>query len=126
MVETARQKALKSVNAGDVIFGVGAGGQPKLMFVIEGDDRQFSTRHITTGIEIEFGRDGTARQVPDGGSCTIISIAALPAKWHKVAVGLDHKMRNGEKPEDFKLSEDEIQLLLMKDDYYRARPLPES
>lgn len=126
MAETERQRALKAVQAGDVIFGVGAGGQPKLMIVRKADDFRIWTRHVTTGVEVEFGRDGKSLRVPDGGSCEIISTAPLPAKWHKVAVGLDHKMNFAEESADHRLSKDEIELLLWKDDFFKSRALPET
>src|SRR4051812_8918051 len=109
-VLSARERALNAIQVGDVIFGLGAGGQDKLLFVYTADLTSFSARQITSQTQVEFGRDGKSRRVEGGGSCTIISTAKLPANEHAVAIGLDRKMRTGKEYPDFVLSKAEIQL----------------
>jgi hypothetical protein len=113
------------VDVGDVIFGVAAGGQAKLMLVYEADERKILARHVTTQAKVEFARDGQSRWCDGGGSCTIVSTAVLPAEKRDVVIGLDRKMRAGREHPDFVLSSAERQLLLSIDEFFRSRPLPE-
>jgi hypothetical protein len=124
-MSSARQQALDAIKVGDIIFGLGAGGQEKLMLVYKIHQDSIFARHVTSQAVIEFGRDGKSLHVPDGGSCTIVSTATLPDGQYSVAIGLDRKMRTGKDYPDFVLSEAEIGLLLSKGDFYRAHPLPE-
>lgn len=121
----AREHALKDVKVGDVIFGLGAGGQEKLLLVYAADATSFSARHVTSQTTVEFVRDGTCRHVEGGGTCVIVSTAALPPADYEVAIGLDRKMRTGKEYPDFVLSKAEIQLLLTHPEFFRAHPLPE-
>ncbi|MEP7242013.1 MAG: hypothetical protein ABI697_14100 [Devosia sp.] len=121
----AREEALSAVKAGDVIFGVAAGGQEKLLLVYAVTPTSISARHVTTQMLLTFGRDGRTRPVPGGGSCVITSTAALPAKNRAVVLGLDTKMRVGRDYPDFVLSKDEIELLLTYDTFFKANPLPD-
>ncbi|MEO8686516.1 MAG: hypothetical protein ABI414_16950 [Devosia sp.] len=120
----SRAQALNAVKVGDVIFGVGAGGQEKLLLVYEADRSGFSARHVTTQMTLKFGRDGRTQLVPGDGSCTIVSTAALPAEAHEVVVGLDRKMRTGKAHPDFVLSKAEIQLLLTHSEFFKSHLLP--
>jgi len=123
-MRSAREQALSAVKVGDVIFGLGAGGQEKLLLVYKVDQNGIFARHVTTQMELRFDRTGRTEPLPDGGHCTILSIAALPVADHEVAIGLDRKMRTGKEYPDFVLSKAEVQLLLAKGDFYRAHPLP--
>jgi hypothetical protein len=124
-MQSAREQALHAVKSGDVIFGLGAGGQEKLLLVYDVGKHSILARHVTTQMELKFDRDGKTGPVPGGGHCTIVSIAALPADQHEVAVGLDRKMRTGKDYPDFVLSKAEIQLILTYGAFFRAHPLPE-
>jgi len=124
-MSSARQVALDAVKVGDVIFGVAAGGQEKLMLVYKADRRSIFARHITSQTWVEFGRDGLSRRVPDRGSCTIVSVATLPAADYDLAIALDHKMRTAKKYPDAVLSHAEVDFLLRHDKFFKAHPLPE-
>jgi hypothetical protein len=125
-MSTAREQALQGVTAGDVIYGIAAGGQQKILLVYKADQNGFWARHVTTGTKVEFGRDGRSRQPTwDGGSCTIVSVAKLPSDEHEVAIGLDRKMRSAKKLADLRLSEAEKHLLLTVHDFFKARLLPD-
>jgi hypothetical protein len=124
-MSSARERALNSVGVGDVIFGVAAGGQDKLMLVYKADRDSIFARHVTSQTSVEFGRDGKSRRVPDGGSCTIISVAPLSPEDREIVVGLDRKMRTGRDYPDFVLSRDEVDLLLRHVEFFTAHPLPE-
>lgn len=121
---SVRQAALDAVKVGDVIFGIAAGGQEKLLLVYRADENSIFARHVTSQTLVEFGRNGKSRRVPDGGSCEIISVAPLSSEDHQTALGLDRKMRTAKKYPDAVLSEAEIKLILTKSDFYRAHPLP--
>ena len=121
---SARRVALEAIAAGDVIFGLGEGGQEKLLFVLAADDRRILARHVTTQVELEFRRDGRSLPTWDGGVCTITSTARLAATDIDTVVGLDRKMRTGKEFGDFFLSEAEVQLLLSVKAFFKANPLP--
>lgn len=125
MTSLSRQESLNAVRPGDVIFGVGAGGQEKLMLVYAATPSSISARHVTTQIKIEFSRDGRSTWCEGGGSCTIHSVAQLPREQLDAALGLDRKMRSGRQLTDLKLSKAEVELLLIHSDFFKARPLPE-
>ncbi len=120
-----RRDLLSVLKPGDVIFGVAAGGQEKLLLVTAADPTTFRARHVTSQTEVEFDRDGRSRYVEGGGSCTIVSTAALSPQDHATAIGLDRKMRTGKDYPDFVLSPAEIQLILSYAAFFRARPLPD-
>lgn len=124
MTQQSRQEILGAIEPGDVIFGVGAGGQEKLMLVYAATPSSISARHVTTQIRVEFSRDGRSIWCEGGGSCTIISAAPLPPKQRDVVVGLDRKMRSAQLRE-LRLSKAEVQLLLTHHDFFKARPIPE-
>lgn len=115
---------LENVRAGDIIFGVGAGGQEKLLFVYEADDESFSARHVTSQMRVRFGRDGESRWAEGGGSCTIVSTAKLPPDMFAVALGLDRKFASRPEYPDSILTKDEIHLILNHDKFFKARVLP--
>lgn len=119
-----RADLLGRVEPGDVIFGIAEGGQEKLMLVHETTTSSIFTRHVTTQTEVEFGRDGVSRSTPDGGSCTILSVAPLPPDQYSVVVGLDRKMRLAQFPDGFRLSSEEQRVLLNVPAYFKANPLP--
>jgi len=123
-MSSARERALDGVKAGDMIFGMGAGGQEKLLLVYKVDRDNIFTRHVTTQVKLKFDRSGKTGPAPGGGHCTIVSVAPLPPEEHAVAIGLDRKMRTGKECPDFVLTKEEIQLILTKGDFYKARPLP--
>jgi hypothetical protein len=120
---SSREQALAAVKVGDVIFGLGAGGQEKLLLVYKVDREGFSARHVTTQMSFRFDRDGKTRLYADGGRCTVVSIAQLPPEAHQVVVGLDRKMRAGKEYPDFVLSEAEIGLLLTHGDFFKSHLL---
>jgi len=124
-MSVARQLALSAVKVGDVIYGVSGNGNEKLLLVYEANEDGFSVRHITTNTSAEFDRHGRARPIAGGGTCTIASIAALPADQYKVALALDRKVRTKAKDVGYNLTEAEIHLILTYGDFFRAHPLPE-
>ena len=121
---SARNLALEAVRVGDVIFGIAAGGQEKLMLVYGADKDSISARHVTSQTTVEFGRDGRSRHCEGGGSCTILSTAKLPPDDYRVVIALDRKMRTGKAYPDFVLTQDEIQLILTYDRFFKSHPLP--
>lgn len=93
---SARQRALSAIKIGDVIYGLSGAGNDKLLLVYDADDSSITARHITSQTWAKFHRaDGNAESVPSGGSCRIISAAALPADQLATAIGLDRKFRTG-------------------------------
>ena len=125
MATSDRQTALADVKVGDVVYGISAAGHEKLLLVIDADADRILTRHVTSQSLAEFGRDGRSRRIPTGGSCTIVSTAALPVADHAVAVGIDRKMRAAKELTDLKLSKEEIDLILSYGEFYKARLLPD-
>ncbi|WP_323014400.1 hypothetical protein [Devosia sp.] len=117
---SSRQQALAAIKAGDVIFGLGAGSQEKLLLVYKLDEDGFSARHVTTQMPFRFGRDGKTRRHVDGDQCTVVSTAALPAEAYEIVIGLDRKMRTGKTHPDFVLSEAEVELLLTHGDFFKS------
>lgn len=124
-MQPTRDRILSAIKEGDVIFGIAAGGQEKLMLVYKTTSDTIYARHVTTQTKVEFRRDGSSRQCEGGGSCTIVSAAPLPPSEYKIVRGLDRKMREAKELTDLRLSKAEIQLLLTKTDFYLSRPLPE-
>lgn len=124
-MSSAREQALKAVRPRDVIFGIAAGGQEKLLLVYETDESKIFARHVTSQTRVEFGRDGQSLWCQGGGSCSIVSTAALSPEDHAIVIGLDRKMRTGKDYPDFVLSKEEIQLLLEHDKFFKAHLLPE-
>ncbi len=124
-MQPTREQVLGAIRQGDVIYGVAAGGQEKLMFVYKATPTAIFARHVTTQTKVEFGRDGRSRRCEGGGSCTIVSAAPLPAEQYDLVLGLDRKMREAKELSDFRLTKAEIQLLLTKGEFFLSRPLPE-
>jgi hypothetical protein len=123
MLSVARQ-ALRNVKVGDVIFGIAAGGQEKLLLVYDADADGFSARHVTSQTKIRFGWDGKSRWAEGGGSCTIVSTARLPADMYNVATGLDRKFAAKPEYPDSILTKAEIDLVLNHDKFFRTHLLP--
>ena len=124
-MQPTRKQVLDAIKQGNVIYGIAAGGQEKLMLVYRTTPDTICARHVTTQTKVEFRRDGRSRWCEGGGSCTIVSVAALPAEEHDVVLGLDRKMREAKELTDLKLSKAEIQMLRMKAEFYQSRPLPD-
>jgi hypothetical protein len=125
LMTSVRQRALDAIKVGDVIYGVSGNGNEKLILVYAASATSFFARHITSKTTAEFGRDGTTRPDASGGSCTIVSTAALPADAYQVALGLDRKLQTAKTDADHKLSKAEIELILSCGKFFRAHPLPE-
>ncbi len=121
---SSRDQALSAVRVGDIIFGLGAGGQEKLLLVYEVDQDGVSARHVTTQMSFRFGRDGKTAVDADGGFVTIVSTARLPPEMYGVALGLDRKWAGRPDYPDTILSKAEIELLLKYAAFFRAHPLP--
>jgi len=121
----SRAEALEAVKVGDVIFGLGASGQEKLLLVERADANGFAARHVTTQMTFRFGRDGRTRAYADGGHVTIVSTALLPSEMSEVALGLDRKFAARPEYPDSVLSKDEVQLLLICKAFFMAHPLPQ-
>lgn len=120
-----RAEALNTVRPGDIVFGVGAGGQEKLLLVYEVDRHSILARHVTTQVKVKFDRNGHTGPLPGGGDCTILSIAPLSPEQYKVAIGLDRRARTEMDGPQFILTRAEIELILTKGDFYKAHPLPQ-
>jgi hypothetical protein len=123
-MSSAERQALRHVQVGDIIFGIAAGGQEKLLLVHEADDDGFSARHILSQTRVRFGRDGESRWAEGGGSCTIVSTAKLPPDMYAVALGLDRKWASRPEYPDSILTKGEVQLVLNHDKYFKAHLLP--
>ena len=124
-MRSAREQALGAVKAGDVIYGIAAGRQRKILLVYKADESHIFARHITSQRTVKFRRDGTSEPTWDGGSCTIASTAALSPQDHGVAVGLDRKNRSARELSDLGLNDVEIEFLQTAHDFFMAHPLPE-
>ena len=94
------------------------------MLVFRADDASIFARHVTTQTVVEFGRDGQSRVVEGGGTCTIVSVAPLAPNDYAIVLGLDRKMRLGQPPDGFRLSDDEVRLLADSHRFYKANLLP--
>lgn len=124
-MQSTKGDILRAIKAGDVIFALAAGGQDKLLLVYKTTPKTIYARHVTTGTKVEFDRDGRSRRVEGGGSGTIFSAAPLPVDQYNIVIGLERKMRMAVELADLRLSEDEIQMLLTHEAFFRAHPLPE-
>lgn len=122
----SRDQALGEIRVGDVIFGVGAGGQEKLLLVYEVDQKGFLARHVTTQMSFSFDRDGKTRPDADGGFVNVVSTARLPPEMYDVALGLDRKWAARPDYPETILSKAEIELLLTYAAFFRASPLPQN
>jgi hypothetical protein len=122
---SSRAQALNSVKAGDVIFGIAEGGQPKLLLVYDADDDGFWARHVTTQTTARFGRDGKSRWTSDGGLCVIVSTAQLPPDLYKTALGLDRKWAAKPEYPDSVLSQAEIKLITTGRAFFESHLLPD-
>lgn len=120
----SRAQALNAITVGDVIFGLGAGGQEKLLLVYKADSSGFSARHVTTQMTFRSGRDGQTRIYADGGYIAVVSTARLPADQIEVTLGLDRKFAARPEYPDSILSKAEIALLLTHPKFFKARLLP--
>lgn len=120
----SREQALNAVSVGDMIFGIAAGGQEKLLLVYDASRDGFSARHVTTQMTFSFGRDGKTRQNADGGYIAIVSTAALPTDLYEATLALDRKLGEPREYPDTKLTSAEIQLLLTHAKFFQARLLP--
>lgn len=118
-----RAQALEAIKVGDLIFGLGAGGQDKLLLVSKVDADGFSARHVTTQMLYRFNRDGRTRVYADGGYVTIVSTTPLPADLYEVALGLDRKFAARPEYPDSILSQAEIDLLLAYKEHFNANLL---
>ena len=92
---TSRAEALGLLKVGDIVFGIGAGGQDKLLLVYKADHEGFSARHVTTQIKYRFNRNGMTRTYADGGFVKIVSTASLAPDQHQIVIELDRKMGSG-------------------------------
>lgn len=115
---------LNSVGVGDIIFGLGAGGQEKLLLVYKADKAGFSARHVTSQVMFRFDRTGKTRVYADGGYVVIVSIARLPQDMYEVALGLDRKFAAKPEYPDSIVTAAEIQLILTHDKFFKAHLLP--
>ena len=123
---SARERALGAVRVGDVIYGLSGAGNEKLLIVYDVSENGIFARHITTQTSAKFDRaSGKTISVPTGGSCRIVSTAALPEDQYRIAVELDRKMRTGKGEGAFRLSEGEIQLLTAYRHFFASHPLPD-
>lgn len=120
----SKNQSLDAVKTGDIIFGIAAGGQEKLLLVYNADEEGFWTRQVTSQTTAKFGRDGKSRWVEGGGSCTIVSTAQLPSDLYDLALGLDRKIAARPEYPHSKLSKDEIRLVLTHDKFFKAHLLP--
>jgi hypothetical protein len=120
----SRAQALELVEVGDLIFGLGAGGQEKLLLVYKTDTQGFSARHVTTQMTFRFDRNGNTRIYADGGHITIASTAKLPPELDAVARSLDSKYAARPEYPASVLTKAEINLLLTYASIYKAEPLP--
>lgn len=120
---SSRAHALEAIKVGDLIFGLGAGDQDKLLLVYKVDADGFSARHVTTQMSFRFSRDGRTGTYADGGYVTIVSTAPLPASLCEVALGLDRKFAARPEYPDSALTQAEIHLLLTYKEHFNANLL---
>jgi hypothetical protein len=125
-VPSTREDALNAIKVGDVIFGISAGGNGKLLLVSQASQTSIFARHVTSQSRAEFGRNGKSRWCEGGGSCTIVSTAILPPEEYAVVIGLDRKRQQARGGADQRLTKAEIQLILTYEDFFKARPLPDA
>jgi len=122
-MKSSRLRKLKHVERGDVILGVDGGGRDKLLLVYKATKSRIFTRHVTSQKKVEFGRDGHSKKIRGGGRCSIVSTRPLPPTEYGIVLGLDRKMRLGQFPDGFMLTNDEVRVILKNCAYFMARPL---
>lgn len=61
-MQPTREQNLSAIKEGDVIYGIAAGGQEKLLLVYKATPSAIFARHVTTQTKVEFGRDGRSRR----------------------------------------------------------------
>jgi len=122
---SSRIEALRAIQVGDLVFGLGAGGQEKLLLVYRADPSGFSARHVTTQMKFRFDRNGMTQIYSDGGYVKIVSTAALPADKRRVGIELDRKMGSNLEYPDTKLNEAEIRFLQTYRAFFESHLLPD-
>lgn len=121
---SSRVSGVDKVQVGDIIFGIAAGGQEKLLLVYAIEEDAFWARHVTSQTTAKFSRDGESLWVEGGGACTIVSTAKLPPDLHATALGLDRKFAARPEYPDSILSKEEVRLVLTHDKFFKAYLLP--
>lgn len=122
--ELSRVQALAAINVGDLIFGIRDDGHPDLLLVKESDATTFLARNVFNQTSYRFGRDGEGRRVEDDRTCTIVSIARMTSEQYDVAIALDRRMASRPEYPDSRMTEDEVQLVLTHDKFFRNQLLP--
>lgn len=122
-----RERYLRNIEAGDVIFGYGYDGTWGMVLLVHRATKaKIFARHVTSQARIELGRDGKSTFVDGGYTVEIVSTRPLPPDAYAVARGLDRKMRFGQPPDGCMLTEAEQQFVLRADEYFMARPLADA
>lgn len=122
-----RDRYLRNISAGDVVFAYGHDGTWGMVLVVHKTTKvKIIARHITSQAYIELGRDGKSIFVDGDYTCEIVSTRPLPPEAHAVACGLERKTRLGQPPDGLMLTRAEIQFLNKAEDYFMARPLADA
>jgi hypothetical protein len=121
-----RDRSLRNIGAGDIVFAKADDGWGMVLLVHKATKTKIFARHIPSQTRVELGRDGKSTLVDGKYTCEIVSTRPLPPDAYAVACGLDRKVRFGQPPDGWMLTDSEIQFLLRSEAYFMARPLADA
>lgn len=120
-----RDHLLNAIEAGDIFFAVASHGDPRIMLAYRTDENTIFARLVTSQTKMEFARNGTSKFVDGDYTCTIVSVAPLPANEYSILRGLERKLRLSHSLDQARPTEDEKDALLNVVKFFKAWPLPE-
>ena len=124
-----RKERLLDIAVGDVFHATAPTGASLICLATEVSETTIFARTVTTQLNYEFERQTGVAECGDF-SCTIDSVAPLPAEIHGALLGLDRKYGELKDETDLdklaekvKLSEGEIRALLFVSTHYPSNPI---
>jgi hypothetical protein len=120
-----RDHLLNALEAGDIFFAVASHGDPRIMLAYRTEENAIFARLVTSQTKMEFARNGVSTFVDGDYTCTIASVAALPANEYGILRGLERKLRLSHSLDQARPTDEERGALLNAVKFFEAWPLPE-
>jgi len=129
-----RQRALKRISVGDIFHAHAPGGPSLICLTMSVTETMIQARNVATQIIYDFDRQtGVADWYvfSEHTTCTIDSVAPLPADIHEIMLSIDRKGRESEyreaedpdRPGEYALTDEERRGLLFVSYFYPAFPV---